>query len=254
MKGILIFALLLVGAVTLAGSSTAAPDGMSMRIDKRAQSMTGTVIFTARVTCGPLPGTLDFTESVISAVQSKSGARGEGSLVGEIVCDGVTHVHTGTVGGGFQPGPANAFVSVTACNILPSGEQVCVQESARRRISISSEADLNLSPGTYVAGTTEPEQWDFNFGGVPRTQTFTVTNSGGSVSDTLLVSGATNPTFALSSDDCTNRVLAPDGQCMFAITYTAPASCTSVPPAGFDVFGQSGPPHYIHLGVAAACP
>jgi hypothetical protein len=201
-----------------------------------------------------LQGTLDLTESVISAVQSKSGAGGEGGLDGEVVCDGVTHVYSGTVGGGFQPRHADAFVSVSACNILPSGEQVCVGESTRRRIKISSEADLNVSPGTYVAGTTEPERWRFNFGAVPRARTFKVTNSGGSVSDTLLASGATHPNFTLHSDDCTNRVLAPGGQCTFAITYSAPASCSSVPPAVFDMFGQSGPPHYFHLRVAAACP
>src|SRR5262245_31540255 len=59
-------ALLLFGTMTVSGSASAALDGMSITIDKRAQSMSGAVIFTARVTCGPLRGRLDFRQSVIS--------------------------------------------------------------------------------------------------------------------------------------------------------------------------------------------
>jgi hypothetical protein len=119
-------------------------------------------------------------------------------------------------------------------------------------------ADLTISPGDYVPGTTEPEQYGFSFGSVAsQTQTFTVTNTGSGASDTLLVSGASHPSFALTDDECSGQVLAPGGSCMFDVTYTAPVGCTSgdpVDPAAFDVFGASGPPHYIHLRVVGNCP
>ena len=116
--------------------------------------------------------------------------------------------------------------------------------------------DLTISPGDYVAGTTEPEQYGFSFGSATsQTQTFTVTNTGSGVSDTLLVSGAVHPNFALTSDGCSDQALAPGGSCTFALSYTA-LGCSSGEQiaAVFDVFGVSGPPHYIHLRVVASCP
>jgi Cep192 domain 4 len=145
-----------------------------------------------------------------------------------------------TLTAGGKKSPANASAFLTGAS-TPAGTP-----------------DLTISPGDYVAGTTEPEQYGFSFGSVTsQTQTFMVTNTGSGVSDTLLVSGAVHPNFVLTGDGCSGQALAAGGSCTFNLTYTAPLGCSSgepVDPAVFDVFGVSGPPHYIHLMVVANCP
>jgi len=130
----------LAGAMSVAGGA-AAQDGVTIEISKHARlTSDGSVTFTATVVCGPLPGTLDFTEGLAGAGQAKTGAGAEGGLSPDVVCDGVKRVYTAGVSlitdTVFKRGPATAFVSVIACNVV-GDEQVCVQASAQRRIIIS---------------------------------------------------------------------------------------------------------------------
>ncbi len=118
-----------------------AEDGISIEINKHARlTADGSVTYTVRVTCGPLPGTLDFTEGLAGAGQAKTGAGAEGGLSPDIVCDGVERVYTAGISvitdAVFTRGPATAFVGVIACSTV-GDQQVCVQASAQRRIIIS---------------------------------------------------------------------------------------------------------------------
>jgi hypothetical protein len=136
----LLVVVVLAGALGVAGGA-AAQDGVTIEVSKHARlTSDGSVTFTATVTCGPLPGTLDFTEGLAGAGQAKTGAGAEGGLSPDVVCDGVERVYTAGVSliteAVFRRGPATAFVGVIACNLV-GDEQVCVQASARRRIVIS---------------------------------------------------------------------------------------------------------------------
>jgi hypothetical protein len=134
----LVFVLVLLAA--FAGAARAQGD-VSIEIDKHAQlTGDGGVIFTVRVTCGPLPGSEDFREGFAGAAQAKTGAEGEGGLSPDIVCDGVEREYTAGLSSfteaAFKRGPASANVAVIACNVVDD-EQVCVNGSAHRRIVIS---------------------------------------------------------------------------------------------------------------------
>lgn len=131
---------LLAGAMSVAATAKS-QSKISIEIDRHAVlTSDGSVTFTVRVACGPLPGSEDFREGLAGAVQRKTGAGAEGGLSPDIVCDGAERVYaagisviTDTV---FKRGPAVARVSVIACNVVGE-EQVCVQASAQRRIIIS---------------------------------------------------------------------------------------------------------------------
>ena len=139
----LVLVLFLAAAMGVAGSAEAQGD-VSIQIDKHARlTSEGGVTFTATVACGPLPGTEDFREGLAGAGQEKTGAGAEGGLSPDVVCDGVERVYTAGISvitdAVFKRGPAVAFVSVIACNVV-GDEQVCVQASAQRRIVISGRA------------------------------------------------------------------------------------------------------------------
>lgn len=140
-KRIFLFLLVaLAGATSLADTAGAQGD-ISIQIDRHARlTPDGSVVFTVRVACGPLPGTEDFREGLAGASQEKTGAEAEGGLSPDIVCDGVERVYTAGVSritdASFKRGPAVATAAVIACNTV-ADEQVCVQGSAQRRIIIS---------------------------------------------------------------------------------------------------------------------
>ncbi len=128
--------------MVLAGAAQA--QEVSIRIDKHARlAPDGSVTFTARVLCGPLPGMEDVREGLAGAGQSKTGAAAEGGLSPTIICDGIERVYTAGVSllgdAVFERGPARAFVTVFACNTVEE-DQICVQASARRRIIISGRS------------------------------------------------------------------------------------------------------------------
>ena len=134
------FILLLAGAMSVPGTAQAQGD-ISIQIEKHARlTSDGGVIFTARIACGPLPGTEDFREGLAGAFQEKTGAAAEGGLSPDVVCDGVERVYTAGISPIteeiFARGPAGAGVSVIACNVV-GDEQVCISASAERRIIIS---------------------------------------------------------------------------------------------------------------------
>jgi hypothetical protein len=137
--GLLLF-VLLTGLAGVPGPAQAQGD-VSIQIDKHAQlTSDGSVVFTVRVACGPLPGTEDFREGRAGAGQEKTGAAAEGGLSPDIVCDGVERVYTAGVSlitdAEFKRGPARAIASVHACNVV-GDEQVCVDEAEAGRIIIS---------------------------------------------------------------------------------------------------------------------
>jgi hypothetical protein len=140
-RALLLVLVLLAGALGV--SQTASAEGeISIEIDKHARlTPDGSVIFTVRVTCGPLAGSEDFREALVGAAQAKTGAGGEGGLSPGIVCDGVERAYTAGVAGHqpdavFKRGPARAFVGVTACNIV-GDDQVCAHALVRHQIVIA---------------------------------------------------------------------------------------------------------------------
>jgi hypothetical protein len=140
-KALLTFLAVVVAGASLAGTAGAQGD-ISIQIDKHGQlTADGSVVYTVRVTCGPLPGTEDFREGLAGASQEKTGAEAEGGLSPDVICDGVERVYTAGIGritdARFKRGPARANVGVLACNTIGDG-QVCVHGSAQRRIIISS--------------------------------------------------------------------------------------------------------------------
>jgi hypothetical protein len=128
------------GAMLLPGTARAQGE-ISISIDKHARlTSNGGVVFTVHMTCGPLPGTPDFTEALTSAGQEKRGATAEGGLSPDIVCDGVGRVYTASLSpltdDVFVRGPAGARVSVTACSLI-GDEQFCLTTTAERRIIVA---------------------------------------------------------------------------------------------------------------------
>ena len=135
-----LFLLLLVGVLGIPGMAGAQGD-VSIRIEKHARlTSDGAVVFRVHVTCGPLPGTVDFAEGLAGAAQEKTGAAAEGGLSPDVVCDGVERVYTAGVSTIteelFARGPARAWATVFACHTL-GDEQHCVHGSAQRRIIVS---------------------------------------------------------------------------------------------------------------------
>lgn len=132
--------LLAVAAMGVPGMA-GAQDDISISIDKHAQlTGDGAVTYTVRIACGPLPGTADFREGLAGAGQERTGAAAEGGLGPDVVCDGVERTYTAGVSliteAPFKRGPAVAHVTVFGCNTVGDG-QVCIHESAERRIIIS---------------------------------------------------------------------------------------------------------------------
>jgi hypothetical protein len=116
-------------------------DGVSVEISKHARLTTdGGIVYLVRVSCGPLPGTLDFTEGLAGASQAKTGAEGEGGLSPDVVCDGVERTYTAALSSfteaTFRRGPAFANAGVNACSTVGDG-QVCVSGSDAGRIVIT---------------------------------------------------------------------------------------------------------------------
>ena len=133
----------LIGVIAAPGAAQA-QDEITIQIAKHARlTSDGSVTFTVKVTCGPLPGTEDFREGLAGAGQTKTGAGAEGGLSPNIVCDGVERVYTAGVSliteAEFARGPARARVTVSVCNIVGE-DQMCAHESAERRIIISSRS------------------------------------------------------------------------------------------------------------------
>ena len=131
-------ALLLLSAVTLLPSVAQAQE-ISVRIARHAQlTSDGSITFRVWVSC-ELPGTPDFREGLAGAGQPRTGASAEGGLSPDIVCDGVERVYTAGISliseDPFERGPATANATVIACNTV-GDQQVCVQESARRRVIV----------------------------------------------------------------------------------------------------------------------
>ena len=132
--------LMLIGAMSLNGGAAGA-DGITIDVSKKAQlAADGSVTYTVQVTCGPLPGTVDFTEGLAGAGQPRTGASAEGGLSPNIVCDGIALTYTAGISllseDPFKRGRATAFVSVIACNTV-GDQQVCVQGSARERVIVT---------------------------------------------------------------------------------------------------------------------
>jgi hypothetical protein len=137
---VLLVLVLLSGAMCLAATAKAQNE-ISIQIDRHAAPTSdGSITFTARIACGPLPGTEDFREGLAGAGQQRTGAEAEGGLSPDIACDGVERVYTAGISvitdAAFKRGPAVASVAVIACNVL-GDQQVCVQASAQRRIIVS---------------------------------------------------------------------------------------------------------------------
>jgi hypothetical protein len=148
-KRSLILFLITLGVITLPEMARAQRD-TSVRIEKRARlTSDGGVVFRVHIACGPLPGTMDFTEGFAGALQEKSGAEAEGGLSPDIVCDGVERLYTA----GLSPiteevfvrGPAAANAAFLACNMV-GDEQVCVNGSAERRIVLVGRPGLRAPP------------------------------------------------------------------------------------------------------------
>ena len=115
----------------------------SISIEKHARlTVDGSITFTVRVSCD-LPGTLDFREGLAGAGQPRTGAGAEGGLSPDITCDGVERTYTAGISliteQEFKRGPAIAHVTVIACNIVGE-DQVCVQETAVRRVIVSGRS------------------------------------------------------------------------------------------------------------------
>lgn len=127
-------------AALLAPATAHAEDEITIRIAKHARlTSDGAMLFTAFVTCGPLPGVEDFTEAYAGGAQAKTGASGETGLDGTVVCDGVERAHTARVHPfdvAFKPGPAGANVSMIACRLVGDDQQ-CFNASAFRRVIIA---------------------------------------------------------------------------------------------------------------------
>lgn len=113
----------------------------SISIGRHAQlTADGSITFKVRLSC-ELPGSEDFREGLAGAAQPRTGASAEGGLSPDPICDGVERTYTAGVSliteQEFRRGPAVARATVIACNTV-GNEQVCVQESAVRRVIVSS--------------------------------------------------------------------------------------------------------------------
>lgn len=141
-RGLLLVTAALTTAAGVIGVGTPAPaqSAISVEIEKHAQlTAGGSVLFRVHVTCGPLPGSPDFSQGHAGASQPRTGAGAEGGLSPDLVCDGVERVYTAGVSliteEPFRFGPANASAAVIACSVV-GDDQVCVQASAHRSIRI----------------------------------------------------------------------------------------------------------------------
>lgn len=118
--------------------------------------------------------------------------------------------------------------------------------------------DLVLSPGTRVGQGTAPKNYSYDFGQVPGTQTFTITNNGTAASETLNDTGCCSPHFAVSNDTCDGQALAPGGTCTFDLTFTAAmGGCNpgDLFTTSLDINGSTPSiVHYIHLDAQGECP
>lgn len=120
---------------------SSALEGVSISIEKHAQpTAAGGVVVRVHVTCGPLPGSPDYTEGFAGAFQPKSGAEAEGGLSPDLVCDGIERTYTAGVSlisdASFKRGSAEASASLFACSVLDD-QQVCIDGSASGRIIVS---------------------------------------------------------------------------------------------------------------------
>lgn len=127
-------------AAMLLVSPAHADDGVTVTIAKHARlTADGDVVILAFVRCGPLPGVEDFQETRAGIGQARTGGAGEGGLDGTVVCDGVERVHTARFSSfaePFQPGPARAVASVTACRLV-GDDQVCFSDTETRQVIIT---------------------------------------------------------------------------------------------------------------------
>ena len=134
-----VFVLLALTGVLLLPGTAQAPE-ISISIERRAQlTSDGSITFKVHVSC-ELPGTPDVREGLAGAGQPRTGAAAEGGLSPTVICDGVERVYTAGISviteELFRRGPAIAHTTVFACNTVGE-EQICVQESARRRVIVS---------------------------------------------------------------------------------------------------------------------
>ena len=139
-KRISVFSLLAIAGILLLPGVAHAQD-ISVSIERHARLLAdGSITFKVHVSCD-LPGSPDFREGLAGAGQPRTGASAEGGLSPDIVCDGVEREYTAGISliteEEFKRGPAIAHVTVTACNTV-DGDQVCVHESARRRVIVSN--------------------------------------------------------------------------------------------------------------------
>jgi hypothetical protein len=138
-KRTILLVLAFLGAIAVPGTARAQGD-ISISIEKHARlTADGGVILGVRVACGPFPGIEEFREASAGASQARTGAEAEGALSPDVVCDGVERAYAALVfpitDAVFARGPADAGVSVTACNVV-GDDQVCAHAAIASRIVI----------------------------------------------------------------------------------------------------------------------
>jgi hypothetical protein len=127
---------------------------------------------------------------------------------------------------------------------------------------VGGSFNLTISPGTFEENTNGTNVYIYEYPTRSHvTQTFTVTNSGTSASEKLVIecvasaTGDCDPPFTLTQDTCTNTSLAANGgSCTFDLEVTIPGNCLVGQrySTALDVVGTGVT--YITLFANVACP
>lgn len=226
-------------------------------------------------------GTLDAGAGATNSVTftlTNSGSRATGTLTPIALTNPIGTALSITSDGcsGLSLGPNNSCqVTVkyapTASGDSDSATLTAIAEHASASLLLSGKSgtpDLTLSPGTlgtnahYGTGKdvngTKSYNDDFMLvsAGNPKTQTFTVTNSGTATGTSFplqLAGLLPNTGFSLSNDQTSGHQLAPGESSTFQLTFTVPSACSTELFATPLVVTSTKDSPYIRVTYSANC-
>jgi hypothetical protein len=129
--------------------------------------------------------------------------------------------------------PKNSGQSASA-TLTASGKAAIASLTLTGQTSVGGTPNLTLSPGRFVETTNGTNYYNYTYpSSTNSTQTFTITNSGTSASEKLVIecdgsaTGECPPPFTRNHDTCTNTSLAANGgSCTVDLEVTIPGTCS----------------------------
>jgi hypothetical protein len=213
-----------------------------------ATGATKSVTFTLTNAGGKATGPLRITLSGSAAFTISSNRCTGGSLGPNKSC---------TVPVVYAPKSSGQSESAT---LTASGKSASASLTLTGLAGVGGTPNLTLSPGRFTGTTNGMKSYDYLYPTSANATTFTVTNSGTSASQTLLIKCGGEPSscpypFTLNHDTCTNTSLAANGgSCTIDLEVTFTNSCKegSLYSTDLEVVGTDVT--YITLYANVVCP